>query len=152
LRVKIPAGVEDGQRIRVSGEGEVGYRGSAPGDLYIRLHVKTHKEFKREAENIYSEISISFYQAALGTKVEVETVDGKVELKIPAGTQSGKVFRLKGKGAGILNGSGRGDHLVTVKVLTPTKLSKKEKETLKKLATDHGEETEDETLWSKMTG
>lgn len=152
LQVKIPAGVEDGQRIRISGEGEVGYRGSAPGDLYIRLHVKKHAEFKRQAENIYSEVPISFYQAALGTKVLADTVDGKVELKIPAGTQSGKVFRLKSKGAHILHGSGRGDHFVTVRVVTPTKLSKKEKDALKKLANEHGEETEDESLWSKFTG
>jgi molecular chaperone DnaJ len=152
LQVKIPAGVEDGQRIRISGEGEVGYRGSAAGDLYIRLHVRTHKEFKRQAENIYSEIPVSFYQAALGTKVLVDTVDGKVELKVPAGTQSGKVFRLKGRGAHILNGSGRGDHLVTVKVVTPTKLTKKEKEAFKKIAEDHGESVDiDESLWSKFT-
>jgi molecular chaperone DnaJ len=95
LNVKIPAGVEDNQRIRVSREGEVGYRGSVPGDLYIRLHVKSHPVFKREAENIYSDTPVSFYQAALGAKVRVNTVDGEVELKIPAGTQSGKVFRLK---------------------------------------------------------
>ncbi len=152
LKVKIPAGVEDGQRIRIAGEGEVGYKGSTHGDLYIRLTVKDHPEFKRDAENIYSEVPVSFYQAALGAKVLVDTVDGKVELKIPSGTQTGKVFRLKGKGAGVLNRSGRGDHFVTVKVVTPTKLSKKEKELFKKLAEDHGESVDaDESMWSKFT-
>ena len=152
LKVKVPAGVEDGQRIRVSGEGEVGYRGSSSGDLYIRLHVKDHREFKREAENIYSEVPLSFYQAALGAKIMADTVDGKVELKIPAGTQSGKVFRLKAKGAPILNGHGRGDHYVTVRVVTPTKLNKKEKELLKKLADEKGESVDiDDSLWSKFT-
>jgi molecular chaperone DnaJ len=152
LKVKIPPGVEDGQRIRVSKEGELGYKGSLPGDLYIRLHVKDHATFKRDAENIYSEIPISFYQAALGTKVEVDTVDGKVELKIPSGTQSGKIFRLKGKGAHVLNGQGRGDHFVTVKVVTPTKLTKKEKEAFKKIAEDKGEAVDiDESLWDKFT-
>jgi molecular chaperone DnaJ len=153
LRVKIPAGVDDGQRIRVAREGEVGYRGSVPGDLYIRLHVKQHQIFKRQGENIYSEVPISFYQAALGTKTNVDTVDGKVELKVPSGTQSGKVFRLKSRGAPVLNGSGRGDHFVTVHVVTPTKLTKKEKDAFKKIAEDHGESVDiDESLWSKITG
>ena len=153
LRVKIPAGVADGQRIRIQGEGEVGYRGSAAGDLYIRLHVKDHHTFKREDQNIYTEIPISFYQAALGTKVMADTIDGKVELKIPAGTQSGKVFRLKSKGVPDLNGSGRGDHYITVRVVTPTKLNKTEKELFKKLAEEKGEATDvDEGLWSKIVG
>lgn len=153
LRVKVPAGVEDGQRIRISGEGEVGYRGSSPGDLYIHLHVKNHKVFKREGANIYSEIPVSFYQAALGTRVMTNTVDGEVELKIPGGTQSGKVFRLKNRGAHELNSSGRGDHFVTVRVVTPTKLSKNEKELFKKLAEEKGESVDiDDSLWSKIVG
>lgn len=151
LKVKIPAGVDDGQRIRIPTEGEVGYKGSNFGDLYLRLHVAVSRKFKRENENIYSEAPISFYQAALGTKVEVETVDGAVELRIPAGTQSGKVFRLKGKGIAVLDGSGHGDHFVTVNVVTPTKLSKKEKEALKKLAEDKGESLDlDESFWGKF--
>jgi molecular chaperone DnaJ len=149
LNIKIPAGVEDGQRIRVSNEGEVGYKGSNFGDLYLRLHVKSHPNFKREGENIYTETSISFYQAALGSVAEIPTVDGLVKLKIPAGTQSGKVFRLKGKGAPILNGSSRGDQFAMVRVLTPTKLTKKEKELFKKLAADKGEEV-DEGFWEKF--
>lgn len=151
LKVIIPAGVEDGQRIRVSNEGEVGYRGSNFGDLYLHLHVSNNPKFKREGSSIFSEIPVSFYQAALGTTAEVETVDGKVKLKIPAGTQSGKVLRLKGKGVPILNGSGRGDHLVTVRVVTPSKLNKKEKELLKKLADEKGESVDvDEGFWGKL--
>ncbi|HEX9503307.1 MAG TPA: molecular chaperone DnaJ [Patescibacteria group bacterium] len=151
IRVKIPAGVENGQRIRITNEGEVGYRGSNFGDLYLRLTVQDHQNFKREGGNVYSEVPISFYQAALGTTIEAATVDGKVKVKIPAGTQSGKVFSLKGKGAPILNGSSRGDHFVTVKVITPTKLSKKEKELFKKLAEDSGESiNEDEGFWGKF--
>jgi len=152
LKVRIPAGVEDGSRIRVSGEGEVGYRGSNFGDLYLQLRVAGDPRFKRQGPNIYSEAPISFYQAALGTEMEVETVDGKKTIKIPAGTQSGKVFRLKGHGAGILNSSNRGDHLVTVHVVTPAKLNKKEKELFKQLAEEKGESVNvDESFWDKFT-
>src|SRR3989344_2642338 len=153
LKVKIPAGVENGQRMLVSGEGEVGYKGSNFGDLYLNLHVAAHKKFKRQAETIYSEIPVSVFQATLGSEVEVEAVDGKVSLKIPAGTQSEKVFRLKGKGAHVLGSTQRGDHLVTVHVVTPTKLTKKEKEIFKKLAEERGESVEvDESLWDKIIG
>ncbi len=151
IKVKIPAGVENGQRIRVSGEGEVGYRGSNFGDLYLNLHVEGKTGFKREGATVYSETPISFYQAALGATIDVMTVDGKVQVKIPAGTQSGKVLRLKNHGAPILNGSGRGDHMLTVTVVTPTKLNKKEKELFRKLAEDRGESVEiDESLWDKI--
>lgn len=151
ITVKIPAGVENGQRIRVSGEGEVGYRGSNFGDLYLNLHVASSPKFKREGANVYSEIPISFYQAALGTEIEVPTVDGNSKIKIPAGTQSGKVLRIKGKGAPILHGSGRGDHFVTIHVVTPTKFSKKEKELFKKLADENSESVNvDEGFWSNF--
>ncbi len=151
LKVKIPAGVEDGQRIRMSNEGEVGYKGSNFGDLYLLLHVSGKAGFKRESENIYSEIPISFTQAVLGTEIEVKTIDGSVMLKIPAGTQSDKVFKLNGKGAPILNGRGRGDHFVTVHVVTPTKLTKKEKDLFKKLAEENGESVEiEEGFWNKF--
>lgn len=151
IKIKIPAGVEDGQRIRIPNEGEVGYKGSNFGDLYLRLHVGNNPKFKREGPNIYTEAPISFYQAALSTEIEVQTVDGPVKVKIPAGTQSGKVFRLKGKGAPILNGSGRGDHFVTVHVVTPTKLTKKEKELFKQLAAEEGESVKpNEGFWAKF--
>ena len=152
LKVKIPAGVEDGQRLRIAGEGEVGYKGANFGDLFIRLSVADDPKFKREGNTVFTEIPISFYQAALGTEVEAETVDGTVKLKIPAGTQSGKVFRLKGKGVPDISGSGRGDHLVTVTVVTPSRLTKKEKELFKKLAEERGETVDvDESLWSRFT-
>jgi molecular chaperone DnaJ len=151
LKVKIPAGVENGQRIRVSNEGEVGYKGSNFGDLYLQMNVSGSPKFKREGATVFSEIPISFYQAALGATVETDTVDGMVKLKIPAGTQSGKVLRLKGRGAPILHGSGRGDHLVTVRVVTPNKLNKKEKELFKQLADEKGESVDvDEGFWSQF--
>jgi molecular chaperone DnaJ len=153
IKVKIPAGVDDGSRIRVSGEGEVGYRGSTSGDLYLRLNVAPHKTLKREGEHIYSETPISFYQAALGTSVDVQTLDGDVKLKVPAGTQSGKIFRMKGKGVPHVNSSTRGDHFVTIHVVTPTKLTKKEKDLFKKLAEEKGESVEvDESFWSRFVG
>ena len=152
LKVKIPAGVDDDMRIRIAGEGEVGYKGSNFGDLYLRLHVAPDKRFARLKSEILSEVPVSFYQAALGTTIGVDTVDGKVEVKVPAGTQSGRVLKLKGKGVPNMNTGKRGDHLLTVRVVTPTKLSKKEKEVFKKLATDHGESVEeDEGFWSKFT-
>ena len=156
IKVKIPAGVEDGMRLRVVGEGEVGYRGSNPGDLFLRLSVIPHPRFKRDGNDIYSEVPISFYQAALGTTIETETVDGKVKLKVPAGTQTGKVFRLKGKGIPVLNRSARGDHMVVVSVITPSKLTKREKELFKELAKEKGEAVDpfssgDEGFWSKIT-
>ncbi len=153
IRVIVPAGIDAGQRIRLSGQGEAGYHGSAPGDLFIKVVVEPHKTLSRDGEHIISELPISFYQAALGATVEVETVDGLVELKIPAGTQSGKVFRLRGKGVPHLESTRRGDHLVTIRVITPTKLSKKEKEILHKLAEERGELVDiQEGLWDKIKG
>ena len=151
LEVNIPAGIEDGQRIKVAGEGEIGYRGSAPGDLFVAVRVRPHEKFVREGADIVTEVPVSFYQAALGAKIEIETVDGKVMLKIPTGSQSGKVLRLKGKGVPYLQSSGRGDHLAVVRVITPTKLTKKEKEIFRELAGEKGESVDiDESLWGKI--
>jgi len=130
IKVSIPAGIDNAQRIRVSGEGEAGYRGSIPGDLYLSIRVTPSKEFRREGFDLYKEIEISFPRAALGTTIETPTIDGNVKIKIPSGTQSGKVFRVAGKGIPKLNRSGRGDLFVTVKVLTPEKLTKRQKELL----------------------
>jgi molecular chaperone DnaJ len=152
FKVKIPAGVDDSSRVRIQNEGEAGYRGSNFGDLYLRITVQPHPVFKREGEHIYSEIPVSFYQAALGSEVEADTILGPIKLKIPAGTQGGKVFRLKGKGAPHLSGSGRGDQFITVRVVTPVKLTKKEKELFKKLAEEKGEAVDvDEGFWSRLT-
>lgn len=143
IEVKTPAGIENGQRIRVAGEGEAGYRGSAPGDLYLAVKVSPHEEFVRDGFNLHKELPISFTQAALGAKLMVDTLDGRIELKIPAGTQSGTQFRVKSKGVPhIDNASKRGDLIITVRVVIPKKLSKKEKELLKQLAVERGESVE----------
>ena len=133
LKVNIPAGINNGEAIKFSGYGQAGDKGGPAGDLYLKVRVKSHPEFQRDEYNIYSTKEISITQAVLGDKVEVETVHGKVKLKIPEGTQSGTVFKLKGKGVPHLSGRGHGDHLVEVKVKTPTELSKEKKEKLKQL-------------------
>ncbi|MBI3231619.1 MAG: molecular chaperone DnaJ [Candidatus Doudnabacteria bacterium] len=143
LSVKIPAGINDGQSIRIAGEGEAGYRGSRAGDLYLRIRVQPHKEFKRDGVNLYKDLPISFTQASLGAKIILQTLDGGVELKIPSGTQSDTQFRLKSKGVPELNNpSKRGDLIITARVVVPNKLSKKEKDLLKQLATERGETVE----------
>lgn len=131
ITVKIPAGVNDGEVLRVSGEGEPLPNGAGrPGDLYVNIRVQPHKTFTRDGFNVHSEARISVAHAALGATVEVLTLDGPVDLKIPSGTQPGTVFRLKGKGIAYLRRSGRGDHFVTVKVEIPKRLSRKQKKIL----------------------
>lgn len=130
LSVDVPSGVEDGNTLRLYGQGEASKGGKA-GDLYIRLHVQQDKRFSRQGLDILSEVPIGFTTAALGGEIEVETIEGKVELKIPAGTQPRTEFRLRNKG--VPGRNRRGDHLVTVKVLTPKNLSKKQKELLEEL-------------------
>ena len=141
LKVKIPAGVDTGTRVRLAGEGEPGERGGPPGDLYVVVHVKEHSIFVREDTEVLCEVPISFTQAALGAQIEVPTLDGKVKMKIPPGTQSGKVFRLRGKGIPRLHGTGRGDQHVRVAVETPTELTREQRELLEKFASISGEET-----------
>ncbi len=152
IMVKIPAGIDDGQRIRVTGEGEAGYRGSRPGDLYLAVKVRAHREFTRDGMNLLKELPISFTQAALGAKPIVKTLDGDIELKIPAGTQSGTVLRASGKGVpNINNPKSRGDLLITARVVIPKKLSKKEKGLLKQLAEERGETVEvDHGFWESI--
>jgi len=133
LKINIPAGIDNGEVLRMHGEGEAGEKGAPSGDLYVQVTVKPDPRFRREGDTIHTEKEVSFTQAALGDKVEIETVDGPVSLKIPAGTQPNTVMRLKGKGAYRLHGRGRGDHLVTVKVKTPTNLSKQQKDMLRKM-------------------
>ncbi|WP_457555875.1 DnaJ C-terminal domain-containing protein, partial [Candidatus Pyrohabitans sp.] len=135
LSVRIPPGVDSGARLRLAGEGEAGERGAPPGDLYIVIHVREHELFKRAGNDLYIEVPITFSQAALGAELEVPTIDGDRErLRIPAGTQTGGVFRIKGRGMPVLNGYGRGDLLVKVVVRTPTKLSREERELFERLA------------------
>lgn len=130
IKVDIPAGVDDGVRLRIGGEGEAGEKAGPSGDLYVRIHVKPHKTFKREDDDIYTETRISFATAALGGEVEVPTLAGKAKMKIPAGTQTNTVFKLRGKGIPNLNGYGTGDQKVRVIVDVPKKLTKKQKELL----------------------
>jgi molecular chaperone DnaJ len=152
IEVKIPAGIDNGQRIRVQGEGEAGYRGSSAGDLYLVVKVSPSKEFQRDGFTLLKELPVSFTQAALGTKIILKTLDGDIELKIPSGTQSGTVLKVKSKGVPHINDSGRrGDLLITVRVIVPQKLSKKEKELLKQLAAERGETVQvDEGLWDNI--
>ncbi|MDD4878751.1 MAG: molecular chaperone DnaJ [Candidatus Nanoarchaeia archaeon] len=139
ITVNIPAGVESNSTLRVAGEGEAGERGTVSGNLYIELNVKPHKLFEREGADIYLEYPISISQAALGDEVKVPTLHGDVSMKIPAGTQSETVFKLKGKGVHYLNSDGFGDELVKVVVKIPEKLSKKQKELLEEFASENNE-------------
>ncbi len=140
LKITIPPGVDNGTRLRVSGEGDAGVRNGTAGDLYVYLFVESDKEFTREGINISSEISISYLQAILGCRVKVPTVDGTEEITIPAGTQPNRVLVLENKGVPRLgNAVSRGNHLINVKVEIPTKLNAEEKELLEKLATIKGE-------------
>jgi molecular chaperone DnaJ len=140
ISVRIPAGVDDGTRIRLAGEGDPGQRGGPPGNLYVVLRVQSHPHFRREDNNILLELGINVAQAALGDKVQVPTLDGDEELPIPAGTQTGEVFRLRGKGVPYLRRNGRGDELVMVHVLTPTRLTSQQKELFKELGRTLGRE------------
>jgi len=130
LSVKVPAGVDIGDRIRLSGEGEAGENGGPPGDLYVEINVKPHAIFTREESNLHSEVPISFVTAALGGELEVPTLSGKVKLKIPAETQSGSVFRLRGKGVKQVRGGATGDLMCRVMVETPVKLTGQQKDLL----------------------
>ncbi|GAA4721836.1 molecular chaperone DnaJ [Sphingomonas lutea] len=142
LSVKIPAGVDDGTRIRVGGEGETGMRGAASGDLYIFVHMKRHPIFAREGTTLIAECPVSFTTAALGGAISLPGVDGDtVEIKIPAGVQSGEQLRHRGAGMSVLNGRGRGDLIARILVETPTRMSSKQKKLLEEFrATETGDE------------
>ncbi len=141
LTVKIPPGVDTGTRLKLSGEGEPGERGGPPGDLYVVVQVEEHPIFVREDTEVICEVPVSFTQAALGATIEVPTLDGKVKMKVPGGTQSGKVFRLRHKGFPALgNPSHRGDQHVRVSVEVPAALSKKQRELLEQFAAISGED------------
>ncbi len=133
LNIRIPAGIDSGETLRISGEGEAGLRGGPAGDLYVEIRVQESKLFDREGYDIISKLIVNISTAALGGKMEVQTIDGPVSLKIPAGTQSGTVLKLKGKGIEKLHGRGQGDHLVEVIVKTPENLSRKARKLLEEL-------------------
>jgi len=134
IRVNIPAGVDERYRLRLDGEGSAGLYGGPSGDLYVTLSVKPHNLFHRDDSDILYELSINFAQAALGDEVRVPSLDGKVDLKIPPGTQNGKIFRFKGKGVSHVDGKGRGDLLVKVSVITPPHLDKNQRHLFEELA------------------
>jgi molecular chaperone DnaJ len=136
VTVKVPAGVEEGARILYSGEGEAGLYDGPPGDLYVVLHVKEHSFFNREGKDLHCVIPVSFTQAALGTEIKVPTLEGEQNLKVPEGTQTGTILKLRNKGVPVLNGHGRGDLYVELKVHTPAKLSKRQRELLEELESE----------------
>ncbi|OKL38156.1 molecular chaperone DnaJ [Domibacillus mangrovi] len=144
INVKVPAGIDEGQQIRLTSQGEAGVNGGPAGDLYIVFRVKQHELFERDGDDIYCEMPVTFVQASLGDEIEVPTIQGKVKLKIPAGTQSGTTFRLRGKGVANVRGYGTGDQHVHVKVITPIKLSEKQKHLLREFAEVSGEQLSEE--------
>ena len=140
IKLKIPAGIQDGSRLRSSRNGEAGIRGGQHGDLYVVVHVREHKIFQREADDLYCEVPIPFSVAALGGEIEVPTLQGKAQLKVPAGTQSGQVFRLRGKGILNVNGRERGDLLARLIVEVPLRLNPEQRRKLEEFAALCGEE------------
>lgn len=154
LSVKVPAGVDTGDRIRLAGEGEAGENGGPPGDLYVQIRVKPHPIFKRDDSNLYCDVPISIVTAALGGELEVPTLDGKVVLKIPGESQTGKLFRLRGKGVKPVRGGPVGDLLCRIQVETPVNLSARQKELLQEFQTtmDQGGSTHNPQAHSWLDG
>lgn len=150
IEIKIPAGVETGSRLRVTGEGEAGVNGGPSGDLFIVLHVAANENFERQGANLYSAVPVTFAQAALGAEVNVKTLDGEEELKIPAGTQTGTIFRIKGHGMPNLGGRGKGDLFVAVTLVTPKTLTKEQRKLLEQLAEIEDIDFSDESLIDKV--
>ena len=150
MEVRIPAGVETGSRLRLAGEGEAGTQGGPAGDLYVVIHVSEHETFERQGNNLYASIPVTFAQAALGSEVFVPTLEDQQTLKVPAGTQTGTVFRLKGHGMPALGGRGRGDLFVSVTVVTPTTLTREQRKLLEQLAQIEETDLGDKGLMDKV--
>ena len=150
MEVKIPAGVETGSRLRVQGEGEAGTQGGPSGDLYVVIHLAEHERFERQGSNLYASLPLTFAQAALGADVFVSTIEGEEKIKVPTGTQTGTVFRIKGKGMPVLGGRGRGDLFVSVAVVTPTSLTREQRKLLEQLAVVENKDLEDKGLVDKV--
>lgn len=152
LEIKIPPGVDTGSRLRIAGEGEAGEQGAGRGDLYVIIHVKEHEVFERRDENLYCVMPVSFAQAALGAEITVPTLNGRETLRVPEGTQTNQVFRLKGKGMPVLSGRGNGDLFVAVNVVTPTSLTSEQRRLLEELARLDAKdgEREDGGLFNKV--
>jgi molecular chaperone DnaJ len=150
LEIKIPAGVETGSRLRVNGEGEAGGNGGPSGDLYVIIHVAEHELFERQGANLYASVPISFAQAALGADIKVPTLGEEQELKIPAGSQTGTVFRLRNEGMPVLGGRGKGDLFVAVTLITPKTLTKEQRKVLEQLAEIEDIDFQDESFMDKV--
>lgn len=150
LEIKIPAGVETGSRLRINGEGEGGVNGGQSGDLFVVIHVAEHDLFERQGANLYSSVPVSFAQAALGAEIEVKTLDGVEKLDVPAGTQTGTVFRLKGHGMPVLGGRGKGDLFVAASLVTPKTLTREQRDLLEKLAEIEDTDFKDESFMDKV--
>ncbi|TYO97248.1 molecular chaperone DnaJ [Desulfallas thermosapovorans] len=141
IKVKIPAGVDTGSRLRLAGEGEIGLRGGPPGDLFVYIYVQPHAVFKREGNHVIIDAEINFAQAALGDEISVPTLEGQAKLKVPEGTQSGTVLRMRNKGIPDVRGYGRGDQHVRIKVVTPTRLTSKQRELLREFGRIEGQKS-----------
>lgn len=150
IEIKIPAGVETGSRLRVSGEGEAGANGGPSGDLFIVIHVAAHEHFERQGADLYAAVPVTFAQAALGADIKVKTLDGEEDLKVPAGTQTGTVFRVKGHGMPNLGGRGKGDLFVAVTLVTPKSLTKEQRKLLEQLAEIEDADFSDESFLDKV--
>src|SRR6267378_2483044 len=150
IEVKIPAGVETGSRLRLQREGESGVYGGPPGDLYVVIHVAEHEQFERQGNNLYASVQVTFAQAALGAEVGVKTLTGDQSLKVPAGTQTGTVFRVRGQGMPVLGGRGRGDLFVSVSVVTPTMLTREQRKLLEQLEKIETRDLEDKNIADKV--
>jgi len=150
MEVKVPAGVETGSRLRIQGEGESGTQGGGAGDLYVVIHVTEHEVFERQGSNLYEAVPVTFAQAALGAEIMVKTLEGEDKLKVPMGTQTGTVFRLRGKGMPVLSGRGRGDLFVSVTLITPTSLTREQRRLLEQLAEVETKDLEDKGLVDKV--
>lgn len=144
IKVNIPAGIDDGQTISLRGEGEPGTKGGPAGDLLINIRVKPHALFQRQGNDVVCDMPITFVQAALGAEIDVPTLDGKVRYSVPEGTQTGTVFRIKGKGIPYIRGNGRGDHYVKIFIEVPKKLNEKQKEALRNFAEQSGDEVHEQ--------
>ncbi|WP_100406742.1 molecular chaperone DnaJ [Bacillus solitudinis] len=145
IKVNVPAGIDHGQQLRVPNQGEAGANGGPPGDLYVVFNVKPHEFFERDGDDIYCEMPLTFAQVALGDEIEVPTINGKIKLKIPAGTQTGTDFRLRGKGVPNVHGRGQGDQHVRVRVVIPKNLTDKEKELIRQFAETSGGQPDEQT-------
>ena len=148
--MKVPAGVDDGSRIRIGGSGEAGIRSGPAGDLYVYLNVARHPLFRRDGLDTYVDIPLSFPQATLGTTIEVPSLEGPLELTIPAATQTGTILRMRGRGMPSVRGSQRGDHHVGVHIVVPTKMNKRQREALEEYARAGGDVVEEKSFMERV--